>query len=438
MDRAITVYNLGGLPTAEVEEFHELQEDFKIHDEDKLMKLALLIVTRGFKYAFKAWKDPEGKLWIIDAHQRKKALMHLKRRGMTIPPIPYEPIHAEDKREAVEEIAAYNSEFAKKNPDTILFEKYQISTDNLEQFSLQMGTDIEKMDLGINTKLSLTEELDTIDLDAEYEDLDKEVVSLSQAGDIWQLGRHRLMCGDSCSSQDVATLMDNRKAHAVITDPPYNVDYQGKSDEQASNTIENDSMSDSSFDKFLFRAFRNAFMILREGGPIYVFHSDSEGYAFRRNFHKAGFKLAQCCVWIKNSIVMGRQDYQWQHEPVLYGWKPGAGHPWYADRTQSTVWNFDRPTKSDLHPTMKPIQLISYPLLNSTKEGELVVDLFNGSGSTIMSCEQHGRICYAMEIMPSFVDVSIARYIRAVGDQEVYCLRNGKRYHYKELSDDNR
>lgn len=438
MNRQVTIYNLGGLPTAELDEFNELQEDFKIHDEEKVTKLALIIMTRGFKYAFKAWQDPDGKLWIIDAHQRKKALLQLRKRGVMVPPVPYEPIFAQDKREAVEEIAAYNSEFAKKNPDTILFQKYDISEENLSQFCLSMNLDAEKIDLGINTKSLLSDELSSINLDAEYENAASEPDNLARTGDIWLLGNHRLMCGDSTEPNDVMRLMDNRKCDLLVTDPPYNVDYEGKSAELTQSDIANDNMSAAAFDKFLFRAFRNMWAVARDGASIYVFHSDSQGLSFRRNFERAGFKLAQCCIWVKNSLVLGRQDYQWQHEPVLYGWKPGAGHSWYADRSQSTVWNFDRPAKSELHPTMKPVALISYPILNSSQEGDVVLDLFNGSGSTLIACEQHKRIYYGMEILPHFVDATVARYIKAVSAKNVYCLRDGRKIQYSDLSNDNR
>lgn len=428
MNQRVHIYNLGQLPTAPLDDFNDLQEDFKLSDPDKTAKLALLIMTRGFKYAFKAWRDPDGKLWIIDAHQRKKALLMLRARGVEVPDIPYEPIYAATKKEAVEEIAAYNSEFASKNPDTLLFQKYSIGTDSLEQFNLNLDNGQERHDFSLDTKNSLTDELDELDLDQEYDDTEQPATIFTRPGDIWMLGNHRLMCGDSCDSEVVARLMNNRKADLGITDPPYNVDYKGGTADHLS--IANDSMSDSSFDIFLFRAFRNMFTVLKAGAAMYVFHSDSQGLAFRRNYKKVGFKLAQCCIWVKNSIVLGRQDYQWQHEPVLYGWKPGSGHHWYADRTQSTIWNFDRPVRSDIHPTMKPIALISYPLLNSSKERDIVVDLFSGSGSTIMACEQHNRIGYGMELDPKFVDATVRRYIHAVSDQQVYLLRDGKKIPY--------
>lgn len=432
MSQTIQIYNLGNLPTAPLDEFNDLQEDFKIADPDKTMKLALLIMTRGFKYAFKAWKDEQGKLWIIDAHQRKKALTLLRSRGVAIPDIPYEPIYATDKREAVEEIAAYNSEFAKKNPDTLLFEKYQISTDSLGQFNLDFHIEVDKLDLGLDTKNFLSDSDDAIDLDASYEQAEQvPIPAITATGDIWLLGKHRMMCGDSCLPEDVKTLMGDKRADLIITDPPYNVDYQGSTDEQMK--IANDNMSADSFDKFLFKAFKNMFAIAKAGASIYVFHSDTQGLAFRRNFERAGFKLAQCCIWVKNSIVMGRQDYHWKHEPILYGWKEGSAHKWCADRSQSTIWNFDRPLRNDIHPTMKPVKLIAYPLLNSSKDGDLVVDLFSGSGSTLMACEQHNRKCCAMELDVKYVDATVARYVIAVGAQDVYLLRDGKSIKYADL-----
>ena len=422
----LKLYNLGNLPTAPLDDFNELQEDFKISDPDKLNKLVVLILLRGFKYAFKAWKDEDGKLWIIDAHQRRKALIMLRDRGVTIPEIPYEPIYAENKREAVEEIAAYNSEFAKKNPDTMLFDKYKISEESLSQFELK--SDFDKIETGLDTKNELFGE---DDIDTSKKMTNFEIKDVARPGDIWLLGMHRLMCGDACSKANIAKLMNKKRADLIITDPPYNVNYEGGTDSKL--TIQNDNMSDSAFDNFLFDAFKNLFDIAKAGAPIYVFHSDTEGVAFRSNFKKAGFKLAQCCIWVKNSIVMGRQDFHWQHEPILYGWKEGVAHKWYADRKQSTVWNFDRPTVNDLHPTMKPIALIAYPLLNSSKENDIVVDTFSGSGSTLMTCEQHKRRCYAMELDVKYVNATVARYIDTAGSEEVFVERDGKIINYNEL-----
>ena len=407
--KTIEVFNLGGLPTAPLDAFNELQEDFKKSDSDKLSKLQMLIITRGFKYSFKVWKDENGKLWIIDAHQRKKALAALRKSGFEIPEIPYEEIQAADRREAVEEIAAYNSEFAQKNPDTILFEKYKIDGDKLELFNL--GYEVKKHDFKMDTEKMFgtdkeAEEIkeDEVPINADMAD-DK---SFAKPGDLFLLGENRLLCGDCRSKKDVITLMDGRCADMVLTDPPYNVAYEGGTEEKMK--IENDSMENDLFAQFLKSVFENMYAILKPGGSFYVFHADSEGENFRRAIREANFKIAQCCIWVKDTLVMGRQDYQWQHEPCLYGWKLGAAHHWNSNRKQTTVWRFDKPRANRIHPTMKPVALMAYPICNSTRHGEVVVDFFSGSGSTIMACQQTDRIGYAIEIDPKYVAASVLRF----------------------------
>ena len=406
--KTIEIYNLGNLPTAPLDDFHELQEDFKISDPDKLAKLQMLIITRGFKYAFKAWKDQDGKLWIIDAHQRKKALISLRKSGFEIPPIPYEPIFAADKKEAVEEIAAYNSEFGKKNPDTLLFEKYRIDSDTLDRFNLDFKP------IAIETP-SFDSVLSGFDNSEIKEDSDETLNSLqsltepvTKPGDLYILGSHRLICGDCLQSADVAKLMNGRLADCTVTDPPYNVAYTGATEEELS--IRNDSMSNDDFLVFIRQSFISMFNVMKEGAAIYVFHADGEGANFRIGFKQAGFKFAQCLIWVKNTFTIGRQDYQWQHEPILYGWKPGAAHTWLSDRKQSTVWNFDKPQRNGAHPTMKPIALMAYPIQSSCHPRGIVCDFFLGSGSTLLAAQQTDRICYGMEIDPRYCDVIVARF----------------------------
>ena len=428
MEKTITVYNLGNLPTAELDEFFELQEDFKIPDPDKNAKLQMLILTRGFKYAFKAWKDGDGKLWIIDAHQRKKALTVLRKSGFVIPPIPYEPIQAATKQEAVEEIAAYNSEFAKKNPDTKLFEKYDIGSDLLDRFELgfkPVGVEMEH-----DSPISLLSESEDEIIEDDVPNLSNEIIS--KEGDIWLLNGHRLMCGDCTKPAHVNALMHGRRADLVVTDPPYNVNYESKGDDNKM-TIQNDNMGKDEFYKFLLKVYRHYFGIMKDGAPIYVFHADSEGAAFRTAFTDAGLKFAQCLVWMKNTFTIGRQDYQWQHEPVLYGWKPTAGHTFYGNRKQSTIWQFDKPVRNDIHPTMKPVALVAHPIKNSSKELDLVVDFFNGSGSTLIASEQTNRICYAMDIDPKYVDVTVKRYIAFNEKCQPVLIRDGARIEGEEL-----
>lgn len=239
--------------------------------------------------------------------------------------------------------------------------------------------------------------------------------AVSRAGDVWRLGPHRVMCGDSVSLDHVAQLMDGHKADLIVTDPPYNVAYQGGTSDKL--TIQNDSMSGEAFYRFLLDAYTAMFSVAKDGAGLYVFHADSEGTNFRKAMTDAGFKLAQCCVWVKQSLVMGRQDYHWQHEPVLYGWKPTGTHRWYSDRKQTTVWNFDRPSRNDVHPTMKPVALIEYPITNSSRGGDLVLDLFGGSGSTLIACEKTGRHARLMELDPRYCDVIVRRWQDFSGQQ---------------------
>ena len=244
----------------------------------------------------------------------------------------------------------------------------------------------------------------------------------SVLGDLWLLGNHRVLCGDATSMAAVEKLLDGARADLVIIDPPYNVDYVGKTKDAL--TLDNDALADGAFYTFLLESLVNLFIALKDGGGIYVFHSDTEGLNFRRAFHAAGLKLSQCCIWVKQTMVMGRHDYHWQHEPVLYGWKPGAAHPWHADRKQTTVWKFDRPLRSTDHPTMKPVALLEYPIRNSSLPGAVVLDVFGGSGSTLIACEKTTRApgstliacektarrALLMELDPVYVDVIVARW----------------------------
>lgn len=252
---------------------------------------------------------------------------------------------------------------------------------------------------------------------------------VSQQGDIWLLGKHRLICGDSTNPETYEKLMDGKQANLVVTDLPYNVDYEG-----AAGKIKNDNMGDKEFYEFLFKAYKNMFENMVDGAPIYVFHADRETVNFRTALKDAGFFCHQTCIWVKNSPVLGRSDYLYAHEPILYGWKPTAGHKFYADRKQRTVWNFDRPTSSKLHPTTKPLPLLAYPIKNSSLANCIVLDPFGGSGSTLISCDQINRVCYMVELDEKFVDVIVKRYIEHVGtDKEVFILRDDEKIPYEEL-----
>ena len=254
----------------------------------------------------------------------------------------------------------------------------------------------------------------------------------SMQGDVYLLGRHRIMCGDSTNPEMVKILLNGNKADMIFTDPPYNVNYEG-SDGQS---IQNDNMGNEEFYNFLLSVYKNMFDSIKEGGSIYVCHADSEGLNFRKAFIDAGFKLAQCLIWVKNSFTMGRQDYQWQHEPILYGWKPGAGHYFVDDRSLSTVWFYDKPKHNDLHPTMKPLELVGQGINNGSLLGQLVLDLFGGSGSTLIACEQAGRINYSMELDEKYADVIVKRFIKYKDStDDCYLIRDGVQISLAEISD---
>lgn len=255
---------------------------------------------------------------------------------------------------------------------------------------------------------------------------------ISRKGDIWLLGRHRVFCGDSTLPETYTKLMEGRRANLVLTDPPYNVNV-----EETAGKIQNDNMPDKDFYKFLFATFVNMEQNMENDASIYVFHADSKGLIFRQAFHDAGFYLSGCCIWKKNALVLGRSPYQWQHEPCLFGWKVGGKHQWYSDRKQTTIWEYDRPKSSKEHPTMKPVALMAYPIQNSCMSNCIVLDPFLGSGSTLIACEETGRICYGVELDEKFCDVIVKRYVEKTesGDQ-VSVLRDGEKIPYSQLPKD--
>ena len=253
--------------------------------------------------------------------------------------------------------------------------------------------------------------------------------TMTKPGDIWMLGRHRLICGDSTKAETYDLLMGSTKANLVITDPPYNVNYEG-----SAGKIKNDNMADDAFYNFLLDAYTQMHSAMADDASIYVFHADTEGLNFRRAFADAGFYLSGCCIWKKQSLVLGRSPYQWQHEPCLYGWKKNGKHQWYTGRKETTIWEFDKPKKNGDHPTMKPIPLLAYPIMNSSMSNSVVLDPFGGSGSTLIACEQTDRICYTVELDEKFCDVIVKRYIEQVGGADgVTVQRDGLTYKYSEV-----
>ncbi|HEM4293510.1 TPA: DNA modification methylase [Streptococcus suis] len=305
-----------------------------------------------------------------------------------------------------------------------------------DQLLADLLLDLQESDFNLDLTGFEPPEIDDIlsnvhDKDLSDDDFDVEEElkkpTFSKRGDIWQLGKHRVICGDSTKAETYDQLLGDKKANLVVTDPPYNVDV-----EETAGKILNDNMPDSDFYQFLFDMFTQVEKHIESDASIYVFHADTEGLNFRKAFKDAGFYLSGCCIWKKNSLVLGRSPYQWQHEPCLFGWKQKGKHQWFSDRKQTTIWEYDRPKSSKDHPTMKPIPLMAYPIQNSSMRGTIVLDPFLGSGSTLMAADQTGRVCYGIELDEKFVDVIVKRYIESTGNDNVTVLRDGQTLTFDE------
>ncbi|MET3634116.1 site-specific DNA-methyltransferase [Streptococcus porcorum] len=307
-----------------------------------------------------------------------------------------------------------------------------------DQLLADLLLDLQESDFNLDLTGFEPPEIDDIlsnvhDKDLSDDDFDVEEElkkpTFSKRGDIWQLGKHRVICGDSTKAETYDQLLGDKKANLVVTDPPYNVNV-----EETAGKILNDNMPDSDFYQFLFDMFTQVEKHMESDGSIYVFHADTEGLNFRKAFKDAGFYLSGCCIWKKNSLVLGRSPYQWQHEPCLFGWKQKGKHQWFSDRKQTTIWEYDRPKSSKDHPTMKPIPLMAYPIQNSSMRGTLVLDPFLGSGSTLMAADQTGRVCYGIELDEKFVDVIVKRFIESTGNDNVTVLRDGQTLTFAEAT----
>lgn len=295
---------------------------------------------------------------------------------------------------------------------------------------------LKEMDFDIDLLGFEASELDDLLFDDEVKEDNFDVANelekpcITKQGDIWILGNHRLYCGDSTKKESYEVLMDGTKANLVVTDPPYNVNYEG-----SAGKIKNDNMTSNDFYKFLFDAFSCMEVNMADDASIYVFHADTEGLNFRKAFKDAGFYLSGTCIWKKQSLVLGRSPYQWQHEPCLFGWKKKGKHKWYGDRKQTTIWEFDKPKKNGEHPTMKPIPLIGYAINNSSLTNSIVLDPFGGSGSTLIACAQTNRSCYTMELDEKFCDVIVKRYIEfnSGNVDDVYLIRAGNKIKFSDV-----
>lgn len=348
-------------------------------------KVAASIKEFGFQQPIVV--DAEGV--IIVGHTRHKAALKL---GLTEVPVVYAVNLTDEQVKAYRLADNKTAEFAEWDADLLAGELLELTT-----------LDFDMVQFGFEAPAEAEE--DSFDLEKELGDITEPVTKL---GDIWQLGKHRLMCGDSTDKETVEKLMGGVKADLFLTDPPYNVDYVGKTKDALK--IQNDKMGNDRFSAFLVDAFAAADHVMKPGAVFYIWHADSEGYNFRGACQDVGWQVRQCLIWNKNTMVMGRQDYHWKHEPCLYGWKSGAGHLWATDRKQTTIINFDKPSRNEMHPTMKPVGLFDYQIKNNTKGEDIVLDTFAGSGTTIVACEQNGRTAYCMELDPKYTDVCIKRW----------------------------
>ena len=360
------------------------------------------------------WKQTTGR--VVGGHQRLKVLQEM---GMT--EIDCVIIEVSEEKEKALNIALNK---ISGDWDT---DKLALLITDLQGSDLDVSlTGFEPAEIDALFKDDIKDGVKDDDFDVE-EELKKPTITKS--GDIWTLGNHRLICGDSTKAETLELLMCGKKANLVVTDPPYNVNYEG-----SAGKIKNDNMENTAFYEFLLAAFQNAEQAMAEDASIYVFHADTEGLNFRKAFVDAGFYLSGTCIWKKQSLVLGRSPYQWQHEPVLFGWKKKGKHQWYTGRKESTIWEFDKPKKNGDHPTMKPIPLIAYPIMNSSMSNCIVLDLFGGSGSTLIACEQTNRVCRMVELDEKFCDVIVKRYIEQVGSSEhVVVQRDGLTYRYDEV-----
>ena len=376
------------------------------HSEKQIALLSKIIAAQG-------WRAPitvsTRSGFIVRGHGR---LLAARKLGLAEVPVDYQAYETEAAEWA--DLIADNRLSELSETDELLLKDLlqELGTSELDlELTAYTADEIDQM-LGSAKEV----QEDDFDADKALSEIDEAKTKL---GDLYVLGKHRLLCGDSTDAAAVEKLMDGQKADIAVTDPPYNVGYTGGTKDAL--TIQNDKQEDTAFRQFLSAAFTNMDAAMKPGAVFYIWHADSEGYNFRVACKEAGWQVRQCLIWNKNQLVMGRQDYHWKHEPCLYGWKEGAAHLWASDRKQTTILCFDRPQKNAEHPTMKPVALLAYQIANNTKGEDIALDLFGGSGTTLVACEQLGRKCYMMELDPKYCDVIIKRWEELTGNKAELC-----------------
>ena len=420
--------NCTGSDTIQLHELTEFQGELKERSAGDVEKIIKSIKKHGFSFPFFVWKN-DGKNNVIDGHGRFKALKQMAAAGEEIPPLPCVYISAKNEAEAKEKLLKLNSQYGHMTADSVAAFLGDIKID-FDELALPDGV----LDLG---KLEPEETKD----DDQAPALKPDEVADSQRGQLYRLGRHFLYCGDSTSAEDMAALMQGTRADLIVTDPPYNVAYTGKTADALK--IDNDEMDDAGFKDFLIKAFKTMLEPLKAGGAFYIWHTSIKGVIFREALKEAGGELRQILIWVKNVMTLGRQDWQWRHEPCLYGWKNGANHYWDGRRDLTTVYDEkpdykkmnkeqllqeitklrgdnvpntiiyeDKPARNEEHPTMKPVKLFQRLIKNSSKEDDAILDPFGGSGTTIIACEKLNRTAYVMELDPHYCDVIRKRWTK--------------------------
>lgn len=380
-----------------IEELHAYENNAKLHPQEQIDQIVKSMQEFGNNDPIAIDENNR----IIEGHGR---LLALKQMGETEAPIIRLKHLTEEQKRAY--ILVHNQLTLNTGFD-----------EEILRAELESIIDIDMGEYGFDLDiLEMPEEPTSVEEDSDF-DVTPPEEPKARPGDLYQLGRHRLLCGDSTSLDDVEKLMGGAQADLLITDPPYNVAYEGGTADKL--TIQNDDMEDEDFRQFLRDVYVSADSVMKPGAAFYIWHADSEGYNFRGAAHDIGWTVRQCLIWNKNTLVLGRQDYHWKHEPCLYGWKDGAGHNWYADRKQTTVMDFDKPQRNGEHPTMKPVELFAYQMENSSKSNDNVLDLFGGSGTTMIAAEQLNRNAFLMELDPRYVDVIINRWENLTGEKAV-------------------
>lgn len=380
-----------------IDELHAYENNAKLHPQEQIDQIVKSMEEFGNNDPIAIDENNR----IIEGHGR---LLALKQMGETEAPIIRLKHLTEEQKRAY--ILVHNQLTLNTGFD-----------EEILRAELESIVDIDMADYGFDLDiLEMPEEPMSVEEDSDF-DVTPPEEPKAKPGDLYQLGRHRLLCGDSTSLDDVEKLMGGEKVDLLITDPPYNVAYEGGTADKL--TIQNDDMEDEEFRQFLRDVYTSADSVMKPGAAFYIWHADSEGYNFRGAAHDIGWTIRQCLIWNKNTLVLGRQDFHWKHEPCLYGWKDGAGHNWYGDRKQTTVMDFDKPQRNGEHPTMKPVELFAYQMEMSSKSSDNVLDLFGGSGTTVIAAEQLNRNAYLMELDPRYVDVIVNRWENLTGEKAV-------------------